>query len=47
MTEDPIPIGELQSLCTDLPPEQTQDILDVIHNQLFLSWISYFYRSCV
>jgi hypothetical protein len=29
MTEDPISIGELQQSCNELPPEQTQDILDV------------------
>jgi hypothetical protein len=29
MTEDPISIGDLQSSCTELLPEQTQDILDV------------------
>lgn len=30
MTEDPISITELQNYCQELPPEQTQDILDVI-----------------
>lgn len=29
MTEDPISISELQNYCQELPPEQTQDILEV------------------
>jgi hypothetical protein len=36
MTEDPISIGELQQSCNELPPEQTQDILDV-HSSLALA----------